>query len=61
MHHLGESFSGLYPSLTLHLHTTFLPTYSLEIATLSFHCLLATHCFLSPPLFSLGKRALLAS
>ena len=58
---LRRVLSGLHPSLTLHFTYNFLPTYSLEIATLSFHCLLATHCLLSPPLFSLGKRALSAS
>ena len=54
---LFRSLSFTYSPLTY----TFLPTYSLEIATLSFHSLLATHSLLSPPLFSLGRRALLAS
>jgi len=38
---LFRSLSFTYTSLTYN----FLPTYSLEIATLSFHCLLATQLF----------------
>jgi len=54
---LFRSLSFTYTSLTYN----FLLTYSLEIVTLSFHCLPATLCLLSSPLFSLARRALFAS